>query len=87
MRREGGLQTSKNKKENGPHTGIARVHTPNPRFEVTVSSDSLSPFMSPRGLFSTNQRLSLSPTVYVAPRYFQQNQPFSKHHIALRTSL
>ena len=29
-------------------------------FEVTVTSDSLSPFMSLRGLFSTNQRLSLS---------------------------
>ena len=61
---EGGrVADFKKKKENGPHTGIARVHTPNPRFEVTVSSDSLSPFMSPRGLFSTNQRLSLHPEV------------------------
>ena len=30
------------------------------RFDVTVTSVSLPPFMSRRGLFNTNQRLSLS---------------------------
>ena len=58
------------------------------RFEVTVTSVSLPPFVSRRGLSNTNQRLSrfvalklrslhFTHPVYVASRYFQLNPTFS----------